>query len=95
MSGAEYCFLFLTSASQAKWAVRKYLILPDQPNRAVQTRMLRGVGETPCERCPYPDMRALTRLENKQNYGAIYTTYFYVPPYLLYKLFLFFIRTCS
>jgi len=25
-------------------------------------------------------MRALTRLENKQNYGAIYTTYFYLPP---------------
>ena len=25
-------------------------------------------------------MRALTRLENKQNYGAICTTYFYLPP---------------
>ena len=25
-------------------------------------------------------MRALTRLENKQNYGEICTTYFYLPP---------------
>jgi hypothetical protein len=25
------------------------LILPDQPNRAVRTRMLRGVGGAPCE----------------------------------------------
>ena len=32
------------------------LILPDQPNRAVRTRMLRGVGGAPCERCPYPDL---------------------------------------
>jgi len=31
------------------------LILPDQPNRAVRTRMLRGVGGAPCEGCPYPD----------------------------------------
>ena len=30
-------------------------------------------------------MRALTRLENKQNYGAIYTTYFYLPPKGLLK----------
>ena len=29
------------------------LILPDQPNRAVRTRMLRGVGGEPCEGCPY------------------------------------------
>ena len=31
------------------------LILPDQPNRAVRTRMLRGVGGALCEGCPYPD----------------------------------------
>ncbi len=30
------------------------LILPDQPNRAVRTRMLRGVGGAPCEGRPYP-----------------------------------------
>ena len=29
---------------------------PDQPNRAVRTRMLRGVGGAPCEGCPYPDI---------------------------------------
>jgi hypothetical protein len=32
------------------------LILPDQPNRAVRTRMLRGVGGALCEGRPYPDM---------------------------------------
>jgi hypothetical protein len=32
------------------------LILPDQPNRAVRTRMLRGVGGAPCEGRPYPDI---------------------------------------
>ncbi|MDL1981574.1 MAG: hypothetical protein LWX02_08940 [Deltaproteobacteria bacterium] len=31
------------------------LILPDQPNHAVRTRMLRGVGGAPCEGRPYPD----------------------------------------
>jgi len=31
------------------------LILPDQPNRAVRTRMLRGVGGAACEGRPYPD----------------------------------------
>ena len=31
------------------------LILPDQPNRAVRTRTLRGVGGAPYEGCPYPD----------------------------------------
>jgi len=30
------------------------LILPDQPNRAVRTRMLRGVGGAACGRS-YPD----------------------------------------
>jgi len=35
------------------------LILPDQPNRAVRTRMLRGVGGAPCEGRPYPDMCCL------------------------------------
>ena len=35
------------------------LILPDQPNRAVRTRMLRGVGGAPCEGCPYPDRAIL------------------------------------
>ncbi|MBW2740084.1 MAG: hypothetical protein JRE64_14845 [Deltaproteobacteria bacterium] len=33
------------------------LILPDQPNRAVRTRMLRGVGGVLCEGHPYPDGR--------------------------------------
>jgi hypothetical protein len=27
----------------------------DQPNRAVRTRMLRGVGGGSCETSPYPD----------------------------------------
>jgi hypothetical protein len=31
------------------------LILPDQPNRAVRTRTLRGVGGGSCEGRPYPD----------------------------------------
>ena len=31
------------------------LIQPDQPNRAVRTRMLRGVGGAACEGRPYPD----------------------------------------
>jgi hypothetical protein len=35
------------------------LILPDQPNRAVRTRMLRGVGGAPCEAPPYPDKQPL------------------------------------
>ena len=30
------------------------LNLPDQPNRAVRTRMLRGVGGLPCEGRRYP-----------------------------------------
>jgi len=30
------------------------LILPDQPNRAVQTRMLRGVGGALSDGRPYP-----------------------------------------
>jgi len=33
------------------------LILPDQPNRAVRTRMLRGVGGAACEGRSYPDRR--------------------------------------
>jgi hypothetical protein len=32
------------------------LILPDQPNRAVRTRMLRGVGGAACEGRSYPDI---------------------------------------
>ena len=39
-----------------KWLLNfgyTHLILPDQPNRAVRTRMLRGVGGEPCEGCPY------------------------------------------
>ncbi len=32
------------------------LILPDQPNRAVRTRMLRGVGGAACEGRSYPDV---------------------------------------
>ena len=35
------------------------LILPDQPNRAVRTRKLRGVGEGSCEAPPYPDRGSL------------------------------------
>jgi len=31
------------------------LILPDQPNRIVRTRTLRGVGGALCEGRPYPD----------------------------------------
>ena len=30
------------------------LIQPDQPNRAVRTRMLRGVGGALSDGCPYP-----------------------------------------
>ena len=33
------------------------LILPDQPNRVVRTRTLRGVGGGSCEAPPYPDRR--------------------------------------
>jgi hypothetical protein len=32
------------------------LIQPDQPNRAVRTRMLRGVGWALSDGRPYPDM---------------------------------------
>ena len=35
------------------------LILPDQTNRVVRTRMLRGVGEAPCEGRSYPDISQL------------------------------------
>ena len=35
------------------------LILPDQPNRAVRTRMLRGVGGAACEGRSYPDGQKL------------------------------------
>ena len=42
------------------------LILPDQPNRAVRTRMLRGVGGALCEGRPYPDRG--------------YLFYFQIPP---------------
>ncbi len=35
------------------------LILPDQPNRAVRTRMLRGVGGAACEGRSYPDIFVL------------------------------------
>jgi len=31
-------------------------ILPDQPNRVVRTRTLRGVGGGSCEAPPYPDI---------------------------------------
>ena len=34
------------------------LILPDQPNRVVRTRTLRGVGGGSCEAPPYPDGRS-------------------------------------
>ncbi len=33
--------------------------MPDQPNRAVRTRMLRGVGGRSCEAPSYPDGRQL------------------------------------
>jgi len=35
------------------------LILPDQPNRAVRTRMLRGVGGALSDGRPYPDRHNL------------------------------------
>ena len=35
------------------------LILPDQPNRTVRTRMLRGVGGALCEGRPYPDVKII------------------------------------
>ena len=35
------------------------LILPDQPNRVVRTRTLRGVGGALCEGRPYPDMHLM------------------------------------
>ena len=35
------------------------LFLPDQPNRAVRTRMLRGVGGAACEGRSYPDSPCL------------------------------------
>jgi len=38
------------------------LILPDQPNRAVRTRMLRGVGGALSDGRPYPDMPWLYEL---------------------------------
>jgi hypothetical protein len=47
------------------------LILPDQPNRAVRTRMLRGVGGALCEGRPYPDRQKITYLllsERNQDY---------------------------
>ena len=39
------------------------LILPDQPNRVVRTRTLRGVGGGSCEAPPYPDGTAVLRLK--------------------------------
>jgi len=38
------------------------LILPDQPNRAVRTRMLRGVGGALSDGRPYPDRLRLIKL---------------------------------
>jgi hypothetical protein len=38
------------------------LILPDQPNCVVRTRMLRGVGGAPCEGRSYPDRLELLLL---------------------------------
>ena len=49
--------------SKVKWVQITWPFVPlglmisalDQPNRAVRTRMLRGVGGTPCEGRSYPD----------------------------------------
>ncbi len=38
--------IFCSPGSEPAW---------DQPNRAVRTRMLRGVGGAPCEGRSYPD----------------------------------------
>ena len=38
--------VFCSPGSEPAW---------DQPNRAVRTRMLRGVGGATCEGRPYPD----------------------------------------
>jgi len=42
------------------------LILPDQPNRAVRTRMLRGVGGAACEGRSYPDGRSRYAAEKNE-----------------------------
>ena len=42
------------------------LTLPDQPNRAVRTRMLRGVGGGSCEAPPYPDIFSLVLCSHEQ-----------------------------
>jgi len=42
--------VFCSPGSEPAW---------DQPNRAVRTRMLRGVGGATCEGRPYPDRRSL------------------------------------
>ena len=52
------------------------LILPDQPNRAVRTRMLRGVGGAPCEGCPYPDSSFTNTLVNLMTW--------HIEPYLAF-----------
>jgi hypothetical protein len=47
------------------------LILPDQPNRAVRTRMLRDVGGGNCEAPPYPDIvRALRAMRHTHDSEA-------------------------
>jgi hypothetical protein len=51
------------------------LILPDQPNRAVRTRMLRGVGGAPCEGCPYPDRR----------FNSLVQFLLHLPPFLHFQ----------
>ena len=40
--------------------------MPDQPTRAVRTRMLRGVGGGSCEAPPYPDKPKISRMKIKQ-----------------------------
>ena len=47
------------------------LILPDQPNRAVRTRMLRGVGGGSCEAPPYPDNGLWSNLNRKGGYQQL------------------------
>ncbi len=49
------------------------LILPDQPNRVVRTRTLRGVGGGSCEAPPYPDghFLFLYRIHSRDSESAI------------------------
>ena len=45
------------SFSTAQQAHSSICVCSDQPNRALRTRMLRGVGGGSCEAPPYPDLQ--------------------------------------